>query len=81
MLRVLVLSTLFPDASRPNFGIFVERQTLSLAERTDTEVRVVAPRGLPPWPIRALPRYRTLAALPARPIYGRAPDAKPQAPR
>ena len=30
MLRVLVLSTLFPDASRPNFGIFVERQTLSL---------------------------------------------------
>jgi glycosyltransferase involved in cell wall biosynthesis len=66
MLRVLVLSTLFPDVSRPNFGIFVERQTLSLAERGDTEVCVVAPRGVPPWPIRALPRYRKLAALPAR---------------
>jgi teichuronic acid biosynthesis glycosyltransferase TuaC len=31
MLRLLALSTLFPDATRPNFGIFVERQTLGLA--------------------------------------------------
>jgi teichuronic acid biosynthesis glycosyltransferase TuaC len=66
MLRVLILSTLFPDASRPNFGIFVERQTLSLAARDDVEVRVVAPRGLPPFPLSALPRYARLAALPAR---------------
>ena len=47
MLHVLVLSTLFPDASRPNFGIFVERQTRGLAEREDVAVRVVAPLGLP----------------------------------
>lgn len=66
MLRVLVLSTLFPDASRPNFGIFVERQTLSLAERDDVEVRVVAPRGLPPGPLARLGRYAPLAAQPAR---------------
>lgn len=66
MLRVLVLSSLFPDVSRPNFGIFVERQSLSLAGRADTEVRVIAPRGIPPRPIRALPRYRRLSALPAR---------------
>lgn len=64
MLRVLVLSSLFPDASRPNFGIFVERQTLSLATREDTRVRVVAPLGLPPSPFRHLPRYRGLAGLP-----------------
>lgn len=66
MLRVLVLSTLFPDASRPNFGIFVERQTLSLAERDDVEVRVVAPRGVPPFPLSRLPRYTGIAAQPAR---------------
>jgi teichuronic acid biosynthesis glycosyltransferase TuaC len=66
MLRVLILSTLFPDASRPNFGIFVERQTLSMAERDDVEVRVVAPRGLPPFPLSRLARYAPLAALPAR---------------
>jgi glycosyltransferase involved in cell wall biosynthesis len=64
MLRVLVLSTLFPDATRPNFGIFVERQSLALAERSDVELRVVAPLGLPPAPLDRLPRYRALAALP-----------------
>lgn len=66
MLRVLVLSTLFPDASRPNFGIFVERQTRALAARDDVEVRVVSPRGIPPWPLSRLARYASLAALPAR---------------
>lgn len=66
MLRLLVLSTLFPDASRPNFGIFVERQTLALAERDDMEVRVVAPLGLPPWPLSLNSRYRPLGALPGR---------------
>lgn len=60
MLRVLTLSTLFPDASRPNFGIFVERQTLSLAERGDVEVRIVSPRGIPPWPLSRLSRYQPL---------------------
>lgn len=64
MLRVLILSTLFPDASRPNFGIFVERQTLSLAARDDVEVRVVAPLGLPPFPLSRLSRYAALATLP-----------------
>ena len=66
MLRVLVLSSLFPDTSRPNFGAFVERQTLALQQRPDTEMRVVAPIGVPPWPLRALPRYRPLATLPRR---------------
>jgi len=66
MLRVLTLTTLFPDASRPNFGIFVERQTLALMERGDVDVRIVAPLGIPPWPLSLLPRYRALAGLPAR---------------
>lgn len=66
MLRVLILSTLFPDASRPNFGIFVERQTLSLARRDDVDVRVVAPLGIPPWPLSRHPRYAVLAAQPLR---------------
>ncbi len=65
MLRVLVLSTLFPDASRPNFGIFVERQTKALAARDGVEVQVVAPRGLPPFPLDHHPRYAALAAQPS----------------
>jgi hypothetical protein len=31
MLRVLTLSTLFPNAVQPTLGVFVERQTLGLA--------------------------------------------------
>jgi glycosyltransferase involved in cell wall biosynthesis len=64
MLRVLVLSTLFPDATRPNFGIFVERQTLALAQCPDVAVQIVAPIGIPPAPLDRLPRYRRIAALP-----------------
>jgi len=66
VLRVLTLSSLFPDATRPNFGVFVERQTLGLAAHPATEVRVVAPVGLPPWPLTQHPRYRDLARLPRR---------------
>ena len=66
MLRVLTLSTLFPDATRPNFGVFVERQTLGLAARADVDLRLVAPVGLPPWPLRALSHHAPLAALPDR---------------
>jgi len=66
MLRVLTLSTLFPDASRPNFGIFVERQALALKAHGGIELRVVAPVGIPPWPLSMLSRYRALATLPVR---------------
>lgn len=64
MLRVLTLATLFPDATRPNFGVFVERQTLGLAALDEVEVRVVAPIGLPPFPLSLHPSYRPLARLP-----------------
>ncbi len=63
MLRVLTLSTLFPDASRPNFGPFVELQTRGLAAHPDVDLRVMAPVGIPPLG-RFHPRYKALAALP-----------------
>jgi len=65
ILRVLTLSTLFPDASRPTFGGFVERQTLGLAALEDVEVQVVAPMGLPPGPLKLIGHYRSRAALPS----------------
>jgi glycosyltransferase involved in cell wall biosynthesis len=66
MLRVLTLSTLFPDAARPNFGVFVERQTLGLAAHPDVELKAVAPRGLPPFPLDRHPHYAALRGLPER---------------
>jgi glycosyltransferase involved in cell wall biosynthesis len=64
MLRVLTLSTLFPDETRPNFGVFVERQTRELAGRPGIDLRVVAPIGLPPGPLARMGRYQPLAGLP-----------------
>lgn len=60
-LRVLTLATLFPDASRPSFGPFVERQTLGLAALPNVEVQVVAPIGVPPWPLDRIGRYARFA--------------------
>src|SRR3546814_12857753 len=69
MLRVLTLATLFPDATRPNFGVFVERQTLGLAAHAGVDLRLIAPVGLPPWPLTRHPRYRALAALPRHEMW------------
>ncbi len=64
MIRVLTLSSLFPDKDRPFFGGFVERQTLCLAAHPDVELRVVAPIGIPPWPLSLHPHYGELRSQP-----------------
>jgi len=64
MLRVLTLSTLFPNSAQPTFGPFVERQTLGLARVEDVEVEVVAPIGIPPWPLSLHSKYRGRRDLP-----------------
>lgn len=68
-LRVLTLATLFPDARRPVLGTFVERQTLGLAEAEGVEVRIIVPRGLPPWPLDRHAAYRDIAALPDEELW------------
>jgi teichuronic acid biosynthesis glycosyltransferase TuaC len=69
MLRVLTLSTLFPDGTRPTFGSFVEGQTHALANHPNIELRVMAPLGIPPLG-RFHPRYRGLVALPQTETWG-----------
>ena len=69
MLRVLTLSTLFPNAHQPQLGLFVERQPRGLGARDGVEVRVVAPIGLPTWPRSLHPHYRPLTGLPAHEIW------------
>ncbi|WP_242126000.1 glycosyltransferase [Sphingobium sp. Sx8-8] len=65
-LNVLTLSTLFPDMSRPHFGVFVERQARELASRDGVKVTVVAPLGIPPWPLSTARHYAPLRALPRK---------------
>jgi glycosyltransferase involved in cell wall biosynthesis len=57
--RVLSLSTLFPNAAHPRFGIFVARSLEALQRDTHWEAVVVNPIGLPPL---ALGRYKPIAA-------------------
>jgi len=63
-LNILTLSTLFPNAAAPNFGIFVERQTAELASRDEVNVTVINPVGVPPWPFSLHPQYKSITDLP-----------------
>jgi len=63
-LRILSLATLFPDAARPNFGLFVEKSLRALAAQSGVDLTIVAPVGLPPFPLFLHPRYRALRTLP-----------------
>lgn len=65
-LRVLSIATLFPDETRPNFGIFVERSLAAAVRQPAVDLTLVAPVGLPPWPLSLHPRYRALRHLPLR---------------
>lgn len=78
MLNILTLSSLFPDATRPNFGIFVERQTAALAARPGVAVRVVAPIGLPVWPLARSAVFRAQATLPLREAWGGLDVSRPR---
>ena len=76
MLRVLTLSTLYPDETRPSFGPFVELQTRGLAGHHDVELQVIAPRGIPPLG-RFHPHYRALAKLPYWELRNAVPVSRP----
>lgn len=64
-MRVLSISTLYPSATAPNFGRFVEL-SLNAAEATgEVEIIRISPNGLPPWPLsKLLSAYRERAKLP-----------------
>ena len=63
-MRILTLSTLFPNAVQPNLGIFVERQATALAKRDGMNVKVINPIALPPWPLSCHSSYAGLQRLP-----------------
>lgn len=69
-LRVLSLSTLYPNDQHPNFGIFVERQMQAVAARGEVQVTLINPVGIPLFPLSLHPRYRQLKALPRQELRG-----------
>ena len=61
-LRVLVFSTLYPSASRPQHGIFVETRLRELLKTGEIEARVLAPV---PWFFSTHPRWGEKAQMAA----------------
>lgn len=68
MLRVLILTSRFPDRVRPNLGNFIERQTLELCARPGIEAEVIAPIGRAPFPF-SLAASGALDGLPGEEIW------------
>jgi glycosyltransferase involved in cell wall biosynthesis len=68
VLKVLLFSSLFPNAAQPLHGLFVEQRLRKVLETGRAEARVVAP--VPWFPFKA-PRfgdYATFARVPAREV-------------
>jgi teichuronic acid biosynthesis glycosyltransferase TuaC len=80
MLRVLTLSTLFPNPIYQNFGVFVGNQTMRLAARADVELRVISPVPVPPFPLHRHKLYRDLCSLPAMSHWAAVPVFYPRFP-
>ncbi|WP_374413860.1 glycosyltransferase [Novosphingobium colocasiae] len=63
-MRVLSLSTLFPNPVKPSFGVFVGNQMRAVVARGEVDLTVVSPLGIPPWPLSRRQPYARLKDLP-----------------
>lgn len=61
-MRVLSISTLFPNPVKPLFGGFVGNSMKALAAR-GVDLVMVNPIGLPPWPLSLHPTYNCLRRI------------------
>lgn len=65
-MKILTLTTLYPNACQPNHGVFVENRLLNLLGHSPVESRVVAPVPWFPFRSPAFGRYARYAAVPKR---------------
>ncbi|MEP7221932.1 MAG: glycosyltransferase [Novosphingobium sp.] len=77
---VLSISTLFPSTARPAFGRFVANQMAALARRSDVDLLMVNPLGVPPWPLSRREPYACEAAVPRAAMLDGVPVSHPRFP-
>ncbi|MEQ8934222.1 MAG: glycosyltransferase, partial [Amphiplicatus sp.] len=65
-MRILTLTTLYPNAAAPAHGVFVENRLKDFAARSGAEIRVVAPVPWFPVSVTWAGKYAAYAAAPAR---------------
>lgn len=66
IVRVLSISTLFPCAGRPQFGIFVANSMKAVAKREGIDLTMVNPIGVAPWPLSLREPYAGLKRVPGQ---------------
>lgn len=64
-MRILLFTTLFPNAAAPNHGVFVENRLRAYLDKYDADVRVVAPVPWFPFSQEMFGRYAKYAQAPA----------------
>jgi|GEM_PF-42051 len=77
-MRILLFSTLFPNAAAPTHGVFVENRLRAYLEKYDADVRVVAPVPWFPFRHNVFGRYGRFAAAPAQENRAGVPVSHPR---
>lgn len=63
-MRILSISTLFPNPVKPSFGVFVGNQMRAVVARGDIDLTMFSPIGMPPWPLSTQSPYARLRNIP-----------------
>lgn len=63
-MRILSISTLFPNPVKPSFGVFVGNQMRAVVARDDVDLTMISPIGMPPWPLSMRSNYARLKDVP-----------------
>lgn len=79
-LRVLTLTTLYPNARAPRHGIFVETRLRELQRRTPVQLRVIAPVPWFPCAWQGFGKYAGYAAVPREEVRHAIPVQHPRYP-
>jgi teichuronic acid biosynthesis glycosyltransferase TuaC len=76
-MKILTFTSLFPNAARPEFGVFVYQRIAAVARRTGNDVQVIAPVPyFPSWiPVE---RWRIFTRIPQRETVGGIAVAHPR---
>jgi len=63
-MRILSISTLFPNPVRPSFGNFVGNQMRAASKCEGVDLTMISPIGIPPWPLALRKPYDQLRNIP-----------------
>ena len=63
-MRILLITTLFPNAAKPSHGVFVENRLTAYRKKYDAEVKVIAPAPWFPFKHSAFGAYADFASVP-----------------